>query len=167
MTRKACYWEQTRWSGEGQTCVHTSERVWEESGSLFLVTVFAEKVQPTSQVCDKVDELLRTIRLCWMGKHWVGLVHRKSHKQAPVLGDHLCWSGEQGVCSDGNQGLEKSCHTRCRQGGSWRSTSWHQSAREETGENKKILNIVMFDSQEYRQDRPQGLKKKKYIHSKD
>ena len=42
-----------------------------------------------------------------------------------------------------------------------RPTSRHQSAREETGENKKSLKIVMFDSQEYRQDRPQGLKKKK------
>ena len=33
--------------------------------------------------------------------------------------------------------------------------------REETGENKKSLKIVMFDSQEYHQDRPQGLKKKR------
>ena len=40
-------------------------------------------------------------------------------------------------------------------------TSRHQSAREETGENKKSLKIAMFDFQEYRQDRPQGLKKKK------
>ena len=46
-------------------------------------------------------------------------------------------------------------------------TSRHQSARGETGENKKTLKIVMLDSQEYRPDRPQGLKKKKKKHSKN
>ena len=40
-------------------------------------------------------------------------------------------------------------------------TSQHRSAREETGENKKSLKIVMFHSQECCQDRPQGLKEKK------
>ena len=40
-------------------------------------------------------------------------------------------------------------------------TSRHQSAREETRENKKSLKIVMFDSQASRQHRPQGLKKEK------
>ena len=45
----------------------------------------------------------------------------------------------------------------------WISTSRQQSAREETIENKTSLKIVMFDSQEYYQDRQQGLKKKKII----
>ena len=40
-------------------------------------------------------------------------------------------------------------------------TNRHQSAREETRENKKSLKIVMFDSQASRQHRPQGLKKEK------
>ena len=42
-------------------------------------------------------------------------------------------------------------------------TSRHQSAREETRENKESLKIAMFDLQEYRQDKPQGLKKKKHL----
>ena len=45
-------------------------------------------------------------------------------------------------------------------------TSRHQSAREETGENKNTLKIVMFNSQEYCQDRPQGLKRGENKHSR-
>ena len=42
------------------------------------------------------------------------------------------------------------------------ATSRHQSAREETGENKNHTKNVMFDSQDqdYCQEKPQGLKKK-------
>ena len=40
-------------------------------------------------------------------------------------------------------------------------TSRHQSAREETEENKKTFKIVMFDSQVSLVNKSQGLEKKK------
>ena len=42
-------------------------------------------------------------------------------------------------------------------------TSRHQSVREETKENKKTQKLLhMFDSEEFHQDRSQGLKKTKH-----
>ena len=48
----------------------------------------------------------------------------------------------------------------------WHETSRHQSAREETEENKKSLKIVIFDSQVALVNRSQGLGIKKKEHSR-
>ena len=46
-------------------------------------------------------------------------------------------------------------------------TSRHQSVREETKENKKTQKLLhMFDSEEFHQDRSQGLKKTNIEHSR-
>ena len=46
-------------------------------------------------------------------------------------------------------------------------TSRHQSASEETAENKKSLKTVMFDSEGSLVNRSKGLEKKKEEHSKN
>ena len=102
---------------------------------------------------------MRTAEDNWREKH-VQLKAYDDRKGKGHIHHHWCWSSQRcvhvvktsdrvGSWTAFSGGLEKG------------PTSRHQSAREKTRENIKLLKIVMVDSQAYHQDRPQDLKKKK------